>query len=126
MRQNSGMDEPDYEPMRTLTSAGDLTVARLLAARLQAEGIPAVVRGEPMGPYPVTVGRMAVTEVLVPENELEAARQILEEIEAAAGDIEVEPAGVGKSPNMRFSVLWWVVAAALLGALIWIRIGSYL
>ncbi len=125
MRQNSGMDEPVHGPMRAVTSAGDLTVARLLAARLQAEGIPAVVRGEPMGPYPVTVGRMAVTEVLVPEEELDAARLILDEIEADVATIEIEPAGVGKSPDMRISVLWWVVAAALLAVLIWIRIGRY-
>lgn len=120
------MDEPVYEPMCALTRVGDLTAAHLLAARLQAEGIPAVVRGEPLGPYPVTVGRMAVTEVLVSETDLEEARAVLVAVEESASSAPVEPAGVGKSADLRISVLWWVVAAGLLAALIWIRIGRYL
>ena len=50
------MDHASYEPMETLTSVGDLTSAHLLAAHLRAEGLDVVLQGEPLGPYPVTVG----------------------------------------------------------------------
>ena len=117
------MDEPVYQALSELTIVGDLTAAHLLAARLRNEGIEAFVRGEALGPYPVSVGRMAATAVLVPERDLDEARELLEEIERSAAETEYEQAGIGVSPELSMSVLWWVVAAALLGAIVWIRLG---
>lgn len=47
--------------------------ARVLVARLGAEGILAQTRGDSAGPYPVATQ----VEVLVPEEELAVARQVL-------------------------------------------------
>jgi len=54
---------------------------------LGSEGIEARVHGESLGPYPVTVGRMAVTQIWVPESTLERARELMleAEIEHALG-----------------------------------------
>lgn len=120
------MDEPIYQALTELTSVGDLTAAHLLAARLESEGITAVVRGEPLGPYPVSVGRMAVTSVLVSESDLEEATALLAAFEDEAADVEVEYSGIGKSSALPTSILWWVVAALLLGWVIWLRLGVLL
>ena len=42
------------------------------------------------------------------------------------GRAEFEKAGIGVSPTLPVSVLWWVVAAALVGAIVWIRLGLVL
>jgi hypothetical protein len=112
--------------MATLTKVGDLNAARILSARLQAEDINAVVRGEPTGPYPVTVGSMAVTEILVPASELEVARGVLQELVKESAAIEVESAGSGPSPRRSTSVVWWIVAVLLLVWIVWARISRYL
>ncbi len=46
---------------------------RLLAARLGAEGVTVVLQGATDGPYPIT----GAVDVLVPERELDLAREIL-------------------------------------------------
>lgn len=120
------MDDLGYEPLVTLTTMGDLIAAHVLVAHLLSEGVTAVVRGEPLGPYPVTVGRMAVTEILVPQNELEEARVVLEEIELEASSVAVESAGVGKSTDLRVSVMWWLVAVGVLTLVVWARLARYL
>ena len=120
------MDDLGYEPLVPLTTMGDLIAAHVMVAHLLSEGVTAVVRGEPLGPYPVTVGRMAVTEILVPQDELEEARVVLEEIEREASSVDVESAGIGKSPDLRVSVMWWLVAVGVLTLVIWARLGRYL
>ena len=111
-----------FEPLARLTTVGDLTAAHLLSARLESEGIHAIVRGEAMGPYPVTVGRMAVTEVWVSEFDLELAEAILEETDREAANVRIEPGGIGVSPSPGASALWWFVALALLAAVIYLRL----
>jgi hypothetical protein len=59
--------------MAPLTTAGSTFEARVLAARLGAEGILTELRGASDGPYPLPWP----VEVLVPADELEAAREIL-------------------------------------------------
>ncbi len=59
-----------------LTRFADAGQAELLAARLRAEGIDALVRGEGSGPYRFTVGGMAEAEVWVPGSQLDAAREV--------------------------------------------------
>jgi hypothetical protein len=114
------------EPLALLTRMSDRFAAQVLAARLDSEGIACRLRGESFGPYPVTVGNMALTEIWVPERDLDEARAILAESEADAEEIEVEPAGFGVSPNPLASLLWWLVAALLLAWLLWLRVGRFL
>ena len=66
-----------------LTEVGDPNAAALLAARLRSEGIEATVTGEAEGPYRVTVGAMAVTEVWVERDDLEDARLVVLDWELA-------------------------------------------
>lgn len=55
----------------------DPRAAQLAAARIESEGISVRIHGEWLGPYPMTVGAMAETELWVPESELEDARLVL-------------------------------------------------
>lgn len=121
-------DEPARvsEPLVLLTRMSDRFAAQLLAARLESEGISCTLRGESFGPYPVTIGNMALTEIWVAERDLDEAQAILTESEADAGEIDVEPAGFGVSPNPLASVLWWLVAVLLLAWLVWLRVGRFL
>ena len=69
------------DPFVHLADLGDLVAGRLCAAVLADVGIEARLHGEPLGPYPVTVGRLAVTEVWVRESDLEEARLVMLESE---------------------------------------------
>jgi hypothetical protein len=51
--------------------------ARVLAARLESEGIDAQLRGAFDSPYGLTMGDMARVDVYVPEDQLEDARYVL-------------------------------------------------
>ena len=64
-----------------LTTVGDLASANIMAARLRAEGIEARVHSPSLGPYPVTVGDLALSEIWVMEDRLEDASRILLDIE---------------------------------------------
>jgi len=124
-----GDHEPDdaYERFVPLTRAGDRWAAQLLVARLQSEGIVARLSGDSGGPYPVSVGGMATTQVWVPERMRDAAQAILDEAEEYAPDeAELQPAGIGVSANPLVSALWWLVAALLLAWILWVRIGRFL
>jgi len=73
--------------LRTVPSAFH---ARVLAARLGADGIVTELRGALDGPYPV-----GVVKVLVPDTDLEVARELLlaDEVEAAFDAPAEAPAG---------------------------------
>jgi hypothetical protein len=64
-----------------LATVGDVASARLCAALLSSAGIESRVHGESLGPYPMTVGEMAVTEIWVSEEDLEEARELMLEAE---------------------------------------------
>jgi len=69
-----------------LTMAAGSFHARVLAARLGADGILTELRGSVDGPYPV----VSEVEVLVPVDDLDVARELLltDEVEAAFTDEE--------------------------------------
>jgi len=67
-----------------LTTVGDVATARILAARLQAEGIEVRVHGDSLGPYPVTVGAMAETQLWVLSDRVEDASRLLLDAEINA------------------------------------------
>ncbi len=56
-------------------------LARICVAVLGSEGIEARVHGESLGPYRMTVGRMAVIQIWVPANTVELARKVMVEAE---------------------------------------------
>ena len=60
--------------------------ARLLVARLQAEGIDARVHGDGLGPYRLTVGELATTEIWVAEDQVPEAREVMLAAEIRALD----------------------------------------
>jgi len=64
-----------------LADVGDLVAARVCAAVLGADGIEARLHGESLGPYPMTVGRMAVTQIWVPGHAVERAKELMTEAE---------------------------------------------
>lgn len=96
-----------------LTSVSDPNLARLLGARLEAEGIEAHLRGEALGPYRLNVGAMAVTEIWIPSHQMDEATLLLLAIEADSAVTETEPVGPGPSANPVRSWFWWLVAAIL-------------
>jgi hypothetical protein len=105
--------------MTPLTQVAGTFRARVLAARLQSEGIGAELRGSVDGPYGFTVGDMARVDVYVPEDELEDARFVLlaDEVDAAL----VAPTDwwdAGSAPRPVRHWLWWVAAVLLAVAVV--------
>jgi len=111
-----------WRSMARLTTVADVASAHVLAAHLDHEGIDCHIRGEALGPYPIAVGSWGETEIWVSQSDLGEATEILEEIQTEAQTTVIEPAGVGKSPDMLRSVIWWVIAAALVAWIIYLRI----
>lgn len=72
-----------------VAKVGDLSQARILAALLEAEGIEVRVHSESLGPYPVTVGALATTELWVPSDRVADASQVLldAEVQDAVGAV---------------------------------------
>ena len=98
---------------RMLTKVGDLASANIIAARLRAEGIEARVHSPSLGPYPVTVGDMALSEIWVLEDRIEEASRVLLDIEAknvVGFDEEFTPAE-RPTPSMELRTLAALVAA---------------
>jgi glutamate 5-kinase len=85
--------------------------ARVVAARLGSEGIVTQFRGNVDGPYP-----MGSVEVLVTEDDLEAARELLlaDEVEASFDEVEAEELPPEPVPSYRG---WLFVVASGLVAL---------
>jgi hypothetical protein len=82
-----------------LTRVGDVTAAGVLAARLRAEGIEVRLHSQAFGPYPVTVGHLAETELWVLSDRVEEASRILLDAEVneamyAAETEDREPIGM--------------------------------
>jgi len=61
----------------------DVNEARVIAARLNGEGVDTRIHGEPMGPFPMTVGRFAETELWVSAADRPTAAIVL-------GDLGIE------------------------------------
>lgn len=85
------MDEAPGARFVPLTRVGEPFLAGILAARLQSEGIDVRLHGEALGPYPVTVGEMAQTEIWVLEDRVDEASRILIEAEAQSTVDRADP-----------------------------------
>jgi hypothetical protein len=97
-----------------LATVGDLALARICAARIEAEGIDVRLRSESLGPYPVTVGQLAAAEIWVPQGRLEeAGRVMLEaEVDLHLGAVQSDPPA-GPVPAYRLVALALAVALML-------------
>ena len=98
--------------MVPVRKVSDQFEARVLAARLGSVGIVAQLRGGGIdGPYP-----MGAIEVLVSEDDLEAARELLlaDEVESSFDTAEADEAAPEPVPAYR---VWLLVAASGLVAL---------
>ena len=99
------------EPARfvMVTTVGDIVAGNVLAARLRAEGIEVRVHSPALGPYPMTVGEMAATELWVLSDRVEEARSILLDAEIndvlAPLDPDAPPMARRPDPEMRFIAL---------------------
>jgi hypothetical protein len=106
-------------PFVRLATLADAAAADLCAALLRSAGITSRLRGESLGPYRLTIGDMAATEVWVPAAELEEARAVLDAA-VIPGGVEVatvpEP---NSAPEPAWRAWWPVIAVALLALVAW-------
>ena len=68
-----------------ISRVSDVYEAWIIAARLKDSGIHARVHGEALGPYTMTVGAMALTEIWVSCDDAQDAREILEVVKSFYG-----------------------------------------
>ena len=99
--------------MTRLTSVGGSFAARVLEARLQAEGITVELRGAIDGPYQFTVGDMSRVDLWVPQEELEDAKLVLlvDEVDAV---MDLPPQRDHPSDRWGDRALWVVLVAIVL------------
>lgn len=76
-----------------IATVGDITAGNVLAARLRSEGIEVRLHSQAFGPYPMTVGDFAQTELWVLSDRIEDASAILL-------DAEVNDAIAAADPDM--------------------------
>ena len=99
--------------MQLLTWVGGSFAARVLAARLESEGIDVELRGAIDGPYGLTMGDMARVDVFVPTDQMDDAKLVLlsDEVEAAFDDSR-PPTAVPPARWPMWTALVLLVAAA--------------
>lgn len=116
---NGAMEPTAHARYVKFATVGDMAEARVLAARLDSEGIGARLHGEALGPYPMTVGRLAEVEIWVVSDRLEEAGRVLldAEVNAAMAPADSEIPQRDSTPP-EFRVI--AVAVALVLVMIWI------
>ena len=99
--------------MERLTSVNGSFPARVLAARLSAEGLDCELRGAVDSVYRLTVGDMGRVDVYVPAEQMDDARLVMlvNEVEAVYDD---HPP---RSSTARSWLMWTAVAAVVFFAL---------
>ncbi len=66
-----------------VATVGDIAAGNVLAARLRSEGIEVRVHSPALGPYPMTVGGLAETELWVISDRVDDAASVLLDAEVA-------------------------------------------
>ena len=111
----------DPVPVRMVSLArfGDEASARIAAALLESSGIGTRLHGESLGPYKMTVGGMAVTEIWVEEPDLQDAIEILtiSEIDHTLSP-PLRGGAVGDPLNLPMRVVAGVMAVILAAAVV--------
>lgn len=108
-----------------LATVGDLATARVLVARLASEGIESRLHGDPLGPYPVTVGALAETQIWVLSDRIEEASTLL--LDAEVNDTLHTVDGGRSARHTGLSLPWKItagMAAAVLAVLYALRVAS--
>ena len=103
-----------------VATVGDITSGNVLAARLRAEGIEVRVHSAAFGPYPMTVGGMAETEIWVMSDRLEEASSILldAEVNDAIYDADPDSVPVDREQPYDMQIISLVLGALLAGLFI--------
>jgi hypothetical protein len=98
--------------MARLTTVGGSFAARVLEARLLAEGIGVELRGCVDSPYQFTVGDMSRVDVFVPADELDDAKLVLlvDEVDAT---LDLPPQREAPRGDQWGDRALWVVLVAL-------------
>jgi len=99
-----------------LATVGDVASARLCAALLSSAGIESRVHGESLGPYPMTVGEMALTEIWVLEDDLPDAREVM--LEAEVDSVLAEGSDEPRGDDLAIRALALGVAFVLAAAVV--------
>lgn len=93
--------------MSRLTSVHGSFPAHVLAARLEAEGIPVQLRGNVDGPYAVTVGDLALVELYVSNEQFDTASELL--LEGAVEDALDESPRISRRLSWPVKAVIWVL-----------------
>ena len=109
-----------------LATVSDPVSAGVVAARLRSEGIEVRLHGESLGPYRLTVGDWALTEVWVPVDRLAEARRVMleAEVDDALGEVpdleaaEEDPADRPITPVGVLMLIALVLVAAFVARLV--------
>lgn len=105
-----------------MATLGDVAAARIVAARLESEGIEVRLHSESLGPYPMTVGRWAEAELWVLESRLADAEAVFLEADvdevlgAIDGGLEPLPPG---TLRIAAAILAVLIAALVVRAALW-------
>jgi hypothetical protein len=94
--------------MTRLTSVQGTFRARVVAARLQAEGLDVELRGTDDGPYAATVGELARVDVFVRDDQLRDASVVLLGAEIDDALEPSDPAAAARNRRLR-----WIAVVAL-------------
>ena len=99
--------------MTRLITVGGSFAARVLQARLIAEGLTVELRGAVDSPYQFTVGDMSRVDVFVPEDEVADARLVLlvDEVDSV---LDLPPQRDRPSGGTGARALWVVLVALIL------------
>lgn len=100
-----------------VVTVGDLAAGNVLAARLRAEGIEVRVHSPAFGPYPMTVGEMAATELWVMSDRVADASSILldAEVNDAIGAVDPDLEPIERQRPYDMQVMALVLGAILFG-----------
>jgi hypothetical protein len=104
-----------------VATLGDIGSARIVAARLESEGIEVRLHSESLGPYPMTVGRWAETELWVPESRLADAEALMleAEIDDVLGTVEEPQAPPQSTLRIAAGLLAVVLIVLVVRAVLW-------
>jgi hypothetical protein len=102
-----------------IATVGDLVEGRVLAARLEAEGIEVRLHSQAFGPYPMTVGQMAETEIWVLSDRVDEASTILLDAEVNTALAAVDD-GVEGSRGLPLEMRLAALAVAVVVAALWL------
>ena len=96
---------PEPGRFMKVATVGDITAGNVLAARLRSEGIEVRVHSQAFGPYPMTVGDLAHTELWVLSDRIEDASAILLDAEVndaiAIADPDIDHVAAGRPVDLQ-------------------------